>query len=391
MLQSLSSIDLRNKRVFLRVDFNVPMKHGEIQNTARIDYALPTIRYILDNGGTPVIASHLGRPEGKYSKELSMEPISKYLSTMLSNKMFFVQLDTDNQIRDAVQAAYENNGVVMLENLRCWSGEEANDKEFAKRLVAHVDVYVNEAFSASHRDHASIVGVPSLLKEKAMGILFEREMTEIARFVKSAKSPEVVILGGAKIDTKIGLIERLMKRADTFLIGGALANTFLAAKGYEIGESKADLDKIDTAKKILEELEKADKKVVLPVDAVVRTNNVPMNEVPAHMVKKDMAIYDIGLQTIELFLKEIAQAKTIIWNGPLGYFEKDAYREGTQRVLEALQQSKAETLLGGGDTIAVLDALRIGIDKFTYVSLSGGAMIEYIEHLTLPGIEALER
>ncbi len=391
MLQSVSDLTLRDKRVLIRVDFNVPMnKHAEILDTTRIDHTIPLIKHVLDQGGTPILISHLGRPDGKYQEDLSLKPIQVYLQVLFSHKVFLVDPTNELKVHTALQQTYEEKGIVLLENIRFWKEEEENNEEFAKMLAGYGDVFINEAFSVSHRKHASVVGIPAFIEEKAMGFLFEKEMTEISRFIKSAKEPEVVILGGAKIDTKIGIIRRLMKRADTFLIGGALANTFLAAKGYEIGESKADLDRVDLATEILSQLEAAGKKVILPVDVVVRTDKVLMNEVPAHMVKKDMSIYDIGLQTVELFLKEIAGAKTIIWNGPLGYFEKEAYRFGTEKVLEELQQSKAETLLGGGDTIAVLDTLRISIDHFTYVSLSGGAMIEYIEHLTLPGIHALE-
>lgn len=391
MLQSISNLDLHNKRVFIRTDFNVPMnKHGEIADTVRIDHALPLIKHVLDQGGVPVIATHLGRPDGKYSAEFSLRPIQMYLQTLFSYKVALVDPTNDLQIKDAIDKAYEQKGIVMFENLRCWPGEEANDTQFAEVLAKHIDVYINEAFSASHREHASITTVAKLVPEKAMGFLFEKEMTQIAKFVKTSKHPEVIILGGAKIDTKIGIIHRLMKRADIFLIGGALANTFLLAQGKEIGDSKADLDKVAIAQQILKELQDAGKKVLLPVDVVVKTDSVPMQEIEVEKVKKDMTIYDIGLKTVELFCKEIEDAKTVIWNGPLGYFEKEEFRQGTQLVLEKLQESKAETLLGGGDTVTVLDALRISMDKFTYVSLSGGAMIEYIEHLTLPGIKALE-
>ena len=391
MLRSISTLSLQNKRVLIRVDFNVPMnKHSEILDTTRIDHTIPLIKHVLEQGGIPILISHLGRPEGKYQQHLSLKPIQIYLQVLFSHKVFLVDPTNELKMHTALQQAYEEKGIVLMENIRFWKEEEENSESFAKMLANYGDTFINEAFSVSHRKHASVVGIPRFMKEKAMGFLFEKEMTEISRFVKSAKEPEIVILGGAKIDTKIGIIHRLMGRAETFLIGGALAYTLLAAEGREIGHSKADMDKLQTATDILRELRQSGKKVFIPEDVVVELADGSTQELPLERVTKDMTIYDIGSKTTSLFLQEIKKASTLIWNGPLGYIEKEQYREGTHKVLEAIQHSSAETLLGGGDTVTVLDMLRISIDHFTYVSLSGGAMIEYIEHLTLPGIQALE-
>lgn len=393
-MNSLSQISFKDKVALVRVDFNVPLNSkGKITDTTRIDLSLPTIKYIIEHGGTPLIITHLGRPEGKRVAEYALDAIAEYLEKTLEKEVLYVE-DTDPELLEAaLENAKTEDQVVLFENLRFFPGEENNDTDFAKFFAEFADVYVNEAFSASHRAHASIVGIPKLVKEKCAGLLFEKEMKAIHQIMQKDVHPMTLILGGAKIDTKAGLIKRFIGKCDNFLIGGALANTFLEASGYEIGLSKSEHDKVDLAQDTMLSIEKEKEKIYIPVDAIVcdeANENAYCADLRVESVGSKMKILDIGKETTAQFIDVIHQSKTIIWNGPMGLFEIKKFAGATKLIAEAIAKKKdALTLIGGGDTVDALTTLKIDFKEFTYVSTSGGAMIEYVEKGSLPGIKAL--
>ncbi|SFH68403.1 phosphoglycerate kinase [Pisciglobus halotolerans] len=387
----VTDLDLKDKVVLERADFNVPMKDGQITNDNRIQAALPTIQYILEQGGKLVLFSHLGKVKTEEDKEgKSLRPVAERLSELLGKDVKFIPETRGKELEDAI-AALKSGEVLMFENTRFedidGKKESKNDPELGKYWASLGDVFVNDAFGTAHRSHASNVGVAANL-ESAAGFLMEKEIKFIGEAVDNPKRPFVAILGGAKVSDKIGVIENLLEKADKVLIGGGMAYTFYAAKGISIGKSLLEEDKVDLAKSLLE---KAGDKLVLPVDNVTAkefSNDVP-TEVHENGVPEDQMGLDIGPKTIEQFKKELDGAKTVVWNGPMGVFEMSNFAKGTIGVCKALAElDDAITIIGGGDSAAAAQQLGYA-DKFTHISTGGGASLEYLEGKELPGLAAI--
>ncbi|UXV42903.1 phosphoglycerate kinase [Staphylococcus simulans] len=385
-------LDLKGKVVLERADFNVPLKDGEITNDNRIVQALPTIEYILDQGGKLVLFSHLGKVKEESDKEkLTLKPVAVRLSEKLGKDVKFVPQTRGKELEDAV-AALKEGEVLLVENTRFedldGKKESKNDPELGKYWASLGDVFVNDAFGTAHRSHASNVGIASHL-ESAAGDLMEKEIKFIGGVVNNPDKPVVAILGGAKVSDKIGVIENLLNVADKVLIGGGMAYTFLKAQGYEIGKSLLEADKVDFAKDLLE---RAGNKIVLPVDGKVAkefSNDAQITVVDIDQIPEDQEALDIGPKTVELFKKELEGAHTVVWNGPMGVFEFENFAQGTIGVCEAIAELKdATTIIGGGDSAAA--AMMLGFeDDFTHISTGGGASLEYLEGKELPGIASI--
>lgn len=394
MLRTVRDIDLDNKRVLLRVDFNVPIKDGVITDETRIVEALPTIEYILAKPGTSlVVMCHLGRPAGDGTREpqFSVKPIAKRLSEKLDRPVQYID-DTIGEKVEAAAKALKPGEILFLENVRYYKAEKKNDPEFAKQLAALGDVYVNDAFGTAHRAEASTEGVAHFLPSAA-GFLIEKEVKFFAPILTNPDKPLVAIIGGAKVSSKIAVLESLLKTADTFIIGGGMAYTFLKAKGYEVGKSLLEADFLDTAKNFLAAAEKAGVQVLLPVDNVVASEfneNAEATVIDSDDIPADKMGMDIGPKTIELFSKAIIPAKTVVWNGPMGVFEFDKFANGTKQVAMAVAECQGTTVVGGGDSVAA--ANKFGLSKkLSHVSTGGGASLEFLEGKKLPGIVALEQ
>ena len=392
-MKSIDQLELGGKRVFIRVDFNVPLKDGRVTDDARIRAALPTIKFALSKNAKVILASHCGRPDGKVKPELSLEPAGARLSQLLGRDVTLA----DDCVGDGVRklaADLREGAVLLLENLRFHAEEEANGDDFSRRLAALADVYVDDAFGTVHRAHASTVGMVRFVKEKAAGFLVAREMQFLAPLLKGAKKPYLAILGGAKVSDKIKVIDQLMTKVDAILIGGAMAYTFLTAKGVAVGKSRVEKDKVDVARRIIEKAEKSGVQIALPVDHVVAGE--PKGGVPTSIegpaISAQMLGLDIGPKTIENYRNRLATAATVFWNGPLGMFEEPAYAAGTKAVAEALALATSRgaiTVVGGGDSAAAIAQLGLA-DKVTHVSTGGGASLEYLEGRELPGVKVLE-
>ena len=395
MLRSIDELQLTGKRVFLRVDFNVPLDGSRhVTDDTRIREVLPTLRRLLQLGGRVMIASHLGRPKGKPDPALSLEPAASTLSELLG-KSYEVLL-ADDCIGDGVRKLVKelkDGQVVMLENLRFHREEEANDVGFARALAENADVYVNDAFGAAHRAHASTVGMVPFVKEHAGGYLLKREMDFLGRLLRSPELPYVAVLGGAKVSDKIKFIESLLPRVNSLLIGGAMAYTFLAVEGVPIGKSRVEADKLDVARRALEAARRLGKDVVLPIDHVVATEAIPSSvarEVAERAIPAGMMGLDIGPRTRALYAEHLRAAKTILWNGPMGLFEIPAFAAGTRSIAETMAKCRdASTVVGGGDSAAAVHAFGLA-EKMSHVSTGGGATLEFLEGRDLPGIKALE-
>lgn len=389
-LKDLSS--LKGKKVLLRVDFNVPLKKdGSVQDDTRMVESLPTIKYLQKKGAKIIIVSHLGRPDGKVKEELRLTKVAKHLQKILKKPVKKVDECIGEKVEKAI-STLKDGQILMLENVRFHKEEEACEKNFTKKLAALADIYVNDAFGTAHRRHASTAGVADYLKAYA-GLLMEKEIKHLSPLLdKKIARPLTMIFGGAKIDTKIGIIQHFLKKADYFLMGGALANTFLYAAGHNVGGSLYEKDKKEVAQKIMKEAGK--EKFILPVDVVIsneisdkaKTKNISIENVPA-----DMKILDIGKQSAKEFCKTLAKSKTVIWNGPLGLCEYKPFQKGTEVVGKFLAKKKCTSILGGGDTADSLKRLKIKASKFTHVSTGGGACIEFLSGEKLPGIVALRK
>ena len=389
-MRAIEELDLAGKRVFIRADLNVPLAAGRITDATRIDATLPTIRYVLELGGLPIVASHLGRPKGGPTPELSLRPVADYLRQALDAP---VEL-APNCVGEAVErliARQRPGQVVVLENLRFHPEEEKNDPVFAERLARLADVYVDDAFGAAHRAHASTAGMARFFRSKAAGFLLRREVEILQHLLVAPAKPFVAVLGGAKVSDKIGVLENLLGRVQVFCIGGAMAYTFLRAQGKPVGRSRVEADKIDLAAALARAAARG-VRVLLPVDhlaadraeAGATTRVVGADDFPA-----DLLGVDIGPETIDLFAKEIAAARTVLWNGPMGIFEVDAFSRGTMAIGRALADSSGTTVVGGGDSVAAL--ARAGLQgAVTHVSTGGGASLEFLEGRRLPGLAALE-
>ncbi|HYH12701.1 MAG TPA: phosphoglycerate kinase [Thermomicrobiales bacterium] len=383
--RSIRTADVAGKNVLVRVDFNVPLDDGAIADDTRIRAALPTITWLVDHNARVILASHLGRPGGKVVDELRLHPVAERLSSLLDRPVAAMSTITGSDVTNAVDSMSDGD-IVLLENLRFDPGEEANDSDFAQELAELADIYVNDAFGSSHRAHASTEGVANCLPAY-IGFLVEHEIENLTRLLESPERPFVAIIGGAKVSDKIGILERLLDRVDTILIGGGMANTFLKAQGIEVGTSLMEEDQLDTARTILEKAEQQGVEIVLPTDVVVadsiaadRGENVPVSEVPPAK-----GIYDIGSQTRRAFFAAISEAKTIFWNGPLGVAERPPFALGTRRVAEAVAISDGYTVIGGGDSIAAIEAIGL-TNNIDHVSTGGGASLEFMEGKSLPGI-----
>jgi phosphoglycerate kinase len=389
-MRSLSDLDLSGKTVFLRVDFNVPLKNGSIDDDTRIVETLPTIRRALEKGAKLVIASHLGKPKGKRDDALSLRPVALALAEMLGRPVPFASDCVGAEVRAEIARMTEGD-VLFLENLRFHAGEEKNDPAFAAELAAGIDVYVDDAFGAAHRAHASIVGVPSLVREKAAGLLMEAELRHLSRILDPER-PFAAILGGAKISTKIEPLEALAEIADTILIGGGMANHFVAALGLPTGRSLLEADRVPTAREILDFCRDEGKTLALPSDFVVAkdpSDGAHAKIVSIQGIPADQMALDIGPKTIEQFGRLLRDARTIFWNGPMGVFEKPPFDKGTIAIAELLASSSAATVVGGGESVQAIR--RAGVaDKITHVSTGGGASLEFLSGVELPGVLALE-
>lgn len=394
MIRYVDELQLTGKRVFIRVDFNVPLdEQRNVTDDTRIREALPTLQRALKLGGKVILASHLGRPKGVDPK-LSLEPAASRLSELLG-KGHEVLL-ADDCVGDGVKKMVRDlkeGQVLVLENLRFHKEEEANDEGFARELASLADVYVNDAFGTAHRAHASTAGMVPFVKEKAAGLLIRKELEFLGKVVKHPEQPFVAILGGAKVSDKIKVIESLLPKVDALLVGGAMAYTFLKAQGIEVGKSRVEADKLDVARKALETAKRLGKQLVLPVDHVVASEpkaDSPKSDTPDQVIPADKMGLDIGPKTRDLYRQHIRGAKTVLWNGPMGLFEIEAFSAGTREVAQAMAANReAVTVIGGGDSAAAVNEMGFG-DKMSHVSTGGGASLEFLEGRELPGIKALE-
>ena len=399
---SIEDLDLEGKRVFIRVDFNVPMKNALITDDTRIKASLPTIRYALDHGALVILASHLGRPKGKPNPEFTLRPVADHLSELLGRPVAFASDCIGEPAAEAVeQAATSDGNVVLLENLRFHPEEEKNDAAFAAQLGALADLYVNDAFGSSHRAHASVDALPRRMKTPAAGFLMQSEIKYLAEALANPARPFVAILGGAKVSDKIEVIENLIGRVDALAIGGAMAYTFLKARGVAVGRSLVEDDKLDAARQIAGHASTRGITLRLPVDHVVTPKIEPhasYETLPildaadadhlAADVLGDRIGVDIGPQTIRDYTQLLASAKTVIWNGPMGVFEVPPFDAGTNAIAHAVAAVQGTTIVGGGDSVAALAAAGVS-DRITHISTGGGASLELLGGRTLPGVEAL--
>jgi len=386
---TIKDIDFKNKTVLMRADFNVPQDANlNITDDTRIRATLPTIKYILEHGVKKlVLMSHLGRPDGKPVAKYSLKPVASRLKELLGQDVLFLNDCVGENIKKEINSSAEK--IVLLENLRFHAEEEANDANFAKQLAGLAEVFVNDAFGTAHRAHASTEGVTHFLKSAA-GFLLEKEIQYLGNAVQNPEKPFMVIMGGAKVSDKIGMIENLLAKADCFIIGGGMAYTFLKAQGKEIGNSKLEKDKLGLAKSILDKAKSMSKDIVLPIDhLVVETIDAgAKTEIVGEVIPAGKIAVDIGPKSIKLFEEKLRPAKTIVWNGPLGIFEMDAFSKGTQEVAKFVGTLKAVTIIGGGDTAAAISKFKLE-DKMTHISTGGGASLEYLEGKVLPGVAAL--
>jgi phosphoglycerate kinase len=395
---TVRDIEVSGKRALVRVDFNVPTEERdgkiEITDDTRICESLPTINYLRERGAKTILMSHLGRPEGKPVEKYSLRPVGEYLHTLIKQPVIFSH-ETIGRIPEEIVAHMQNGDIALLENLRFQPEEEANDPIFAEALAKLGDIYVNDAFGAAHRAHASTAGVTKFIQPAVMGFLMEKELKYLHEELDQPAKPFLVIMGGAKVSDKIGVLKALMEKADTILIGGAMANTFFKAQGIPIGKSRVEADKIDLANELVDLARMRGVKLQLPVD-VVEAQEIKIGAQirntqklsPKHGIDDGWQAVDIGSATIALFRDEIAKAKTILWNGPVGIFEIPDFAEGTFAIAEAMANSGATTIIGGGDSVTAVKQAGLA-DKMTFISTGGGASLELLEGKELPGVAAL--
>ncbi len=390
--KAMQDIELTGKRVLIRVDFNVPRSKttGEITNDVRIQAGVPTIKYLVEQGAKVIIMTHMGRPKGEVKEELRLDRVAERLAELLGQPVKKLNTTVGPEVEDAVDAM-QNGDIIMLENVRFLPGETENDPELAKQLAALGDIFVNDAFGTAHRAHCSTEGVGHILPG-VMGFLMEKEISVLGKALSEAERPFVAIVGGSKISDKIGVVQNLLQKVDCLIIGGGMANTFLKAKGYEMGTSLVENDKIDLALEIMQHAEQLGKKLLIPVDLTVAdgieqpetAQTVAVNAVPA-----DKMALDIGPETVKMYVSAVADAKTVIWNGPMGVFEVDAFAVGTNAVAQAVADCTAYTIVGGGDSVASIEKFGLN-DKINHISTGGGASLEFLEGKKLPGIEVLQ-
>jgi phosphoglycerate kinase len=389
-MKSIRDLSLRGRKLFLRVDFNVPLDGGRVGDDTRIAETLPTVRLALERGARVLCASHLGKAKGKPKPELSLAPVAVRFAELLGRPVRFVEDCVGPEAARAADAL-EPGEVLLLENLRFHPGEEANDPQFAAELAALAEVYVDDAFGAAHRAHASVVGVPQRLKEKGAGLLLEKEVRELSRLLEPER-PFAAILGGAKISGKIDTLRVLSGRADVLLVGGGMANHFVRALGLSVGKSLLEEDKVPLAREILDACKKAGKTLALPSDFVVAMSpddGAGAKTVPIDKIPDDRMALDVGPRTLEQFRRLLGPARTIFWNGPMGVFEKPPFDAGTMGVAKMVAASSGVTVVGGGESVQAAHAAGVA-EKFTHVSTGGGASLEFLAEGRLPGIQALD-
>lgn len=388
--KTVRDIDVKGKRVLVRCDFNVPQdENGNITDNRRIVSALDTIKYLLDNNAKIILCSHLGRPKGEFKKEFSLAPIAAELSRLLGKEVKLAK-DVIGESAQELVNNMKDRDIVLLENVRFHREETDNDPEFAKKLASFADVYVNDAFGTAHRAHASTAGVAAYLPAVS-GFLIEKELDFMGEKLNNPERPFVAILGGRKVSDKIGVIESLLEKVDTLMIGGAMAYTFFKTMGYNVGNSICELDKLDLAKELMEKAKQKGVKFMLPVDTRIGKEFKPDTEskvVKYNEIPDGWEGFDIGDETIKLYVEELSKAKTVVWNGPVGLFEFDQFAIGTNSLAKALANLDAVTIIGGGDSAAAIEKLGIS-DKFSHISTGGGASLEFLEGKKLPGIECL--
>lgn len=389
MIRSVEELNLQDKIVFLRVDFNVPIEQGKIAESHRIDSALPTIRLLLDRAKKLVIGSHLGRPEGKVVPKYSLAPVREHLERTLQQPVVLapdcVGPEVERMVRDP------HNQIILLENLRFHKEEEKNDPGFSKALAALADVYINDAFGAAHRAHASIAGMAAFFKQKGAGLLLQKELDYLSGLLWNPKKPFVTILGGAKVSDKIGVIRNLLPKLSTLLIGGGMAYTFLKAKGLDIGKSLLEADKVSLASELLEQAAELGVATLLPVDHITGDAEKKNPTACTGNIPADRIGLDIGPQTVAQFSEELRKSKMVLWNGPVGLFEVEPYSQGSRALARTLADCRSSlvSVIAGGDTVAAVTAAGVA-DQITHLSTGGGATLEFLEGRELPGIKALE-
>ncbi len=388
-LRKIKDLNLKGKRVFLRADLNVPIKEGKIKDDTRIKALLPTLNYIIENGGLPIIASHLGRPKEK-DPSLSLKPVAEHLEKLTSRKVHFPQEVVGELVEKAAKEMKEGE-ILLLENTRFEKGEKTQDPEFLKKLRALADIYVNDAFGTAHRAEGTTYGLALLFEERACGFLIEKEVEMLSKLLESPQNPYIAILGGAKISDKIEVVENIAEKADILLIGGGMANTFLKAKGYDVGKSLYEEEMIEKAKEIMEKVEKMGKKLFIPEDLLISYERpaIEVKEVLAKEIPENGIVGDIGSKTCENFKGEIKKGKTIFWNGPLGIFEEEKFSKGTFEIAKSLSEVDAFKVVGGGESVMAIEKAGIS-SKITHISTGGGASLEFLGGKTLPALEALK-
>lgn len=388
VIKSVKDLSVTGKKVFLRVDFNVPIKNGVIKDDTRIVEALETINYLKNKGAKIILASHLGRPKGEFNSEFSLKPVADYISSK-----FFPVKFVEDCIGEKVKnlcSSLKDGEVLLLENLRFYKGEEKNYPDFAKELASLTDVYVNDAFGTCHRKHASVYGVPEIVSEKGAGFLVQKEVKYFEKLLKNAERPFVAILGGAKVSDKIGVIKSLINMVDKILIGGAMAYTFLQQAGYSVGNSLIENEFLGVVEEAIALSKEKGVKIVLPIDHLCSKE---FGGSPEYIDTVDIPDgfmgLDIGIRTIELFNEELKDAKTVLWNGPMGVFENEDYNKGTFAIAESLAKLGITVVVGGGDSVSAVKKAGVA-DKISHISTGGGASLEYIEFGSLPGIDILK-
>ena len=392
--KSIKDIDVTGKRVLCRCDFNVPTKNGKITSDKRIVAAMPTIQYLVDHGAKVILCSHMGKPKGEWKPELSLKVVADRISELLGKEVIMAA-DVAGEDSQAKAAALRNGDVMLLENTRYIKGETKNDPELSRELASLADIFVNDAFGTAHRAHSSTAGVADYLPA-VCGYLVQKEVSIMGKALSNPERPFVAILGGAKVSDKLNVINNLLEKVDTLIIGGGMAYTFLAAKGYSVGTSLLDSEKVDYCKEMMAKAEAKGVKLLLPIDTVVAANfpdpidgDIAVETVPSDAIPADKMGLDIGEKTRELFADAAKNAKTVVWNGPMGVFENPTLAKGTIAVAQALADSSAITIVGGGDSAAACEQLGFA-DKITHISTGGGASLEFLEGLELPGIACLE-
>ena len=393
--KSVDDIQVKGKRVLVRCDFNVPLKDGKITEENRLVAALPTIKKLIADGGKVILCSHLGKPKGEPKPELSLAPVAKRLSELLGQEVkFAADPEVVGPNAKAAVETMQDGEVVLLENTRYRAEETKNGEAFSKDLASLCDVFVNDAFGTAHRAHCSNVGVASLVDTAVVGYLMQKEIDFLGNAVENPERPFVAILGGAKVADKLSVINNLLEKCDTLIIGGGMAFTFLKAKGYEVGKSLVDDEKIDYCKEMMEKAEKLGKKLLLPIDTVAADAfpnpidaEIPVINVSVEDMPADKMGLDIGSKTAELYAEAVKSAKTVVWNGPMGVFENPILKQGTVEVAKSLAETDATTIIGGGDSAAAVNILGYG-DKMSHISTGGGASLEFLEGKELPGVAA---